>query len=182
MLRSSQTRRTHPMAAVLALALAVAATSPAAAERSSHPLEGQEAPEIELKSLGGDDFVLSESDAQVVVLDFWATWCGPCRRGLPLLQKFHDWARDNGKPVAVYAVNLQENADQVKAYWKKESFTMPVLMDQTGETAASYMVQGIPQTVIVANGSVQAVHVGFTPKMQEILEQEVEAILKKSEK
>ena len=153
------------------------AAGAAPAAEASSSLEGQDAPPIELQTLEGEAFKLAEQDAQVVVLDFWATWCGPCRRGLPLLQKFHDWTQENDKPVAVYALNLREESDAVRAFWEKENLTVPVLMDTEGAVGEAYQVQGIPQTVVISGGKVVHVHVGFSPELDETLKTQVDALL-----
>ena len=140
-------------------------------------LVGLEAPAIELETLDGESFKLEDQTAKVVVIDFWATWCGPCRRGLPMLEKFHTWAKDNDKSVAVYAVNVQEGADMVREYWQKEGFTLPVLMDAEGSVAQAYRVQGIPQTVVISGGKVAHVHVGLSPQLDQMLQSQAEALL-----
>ncbi len=140
-------------------------------------LEGQEAPQIELKTLDGQAFTLSEVKAKVVVLDFWATWCPPCREGLPKLQSVYDWAAAEKKDVAIYTVNLQELPQQVRDFWTKGKFTMPVIMDADGETAEAYGVQSIPQTFVISGGKVAHVHVGYDPAMADTLKAQIEALL-----
>lgn len=142
-----------------------------------HALEGKDAPPIELKTIEDEAFKLDEVEAEVVVLDFWATWCGPCREGLPQLQAFADWAKDGGKPVAVYAVNLQETPEQVETFWEEMGLSLPVLMDQDGQVAGAYQVQGIPQTVVIHQGRVAHVHVGNNPQMLQTLQEQVEPLL-----
>ena len=153
------------------------ASGGAAAAPAGHPAQDQDAPPIELKTFDGQPFKLEDVEASVVVLDFWATWCPPCRRGLPLLQKFHEWAESNGKSVAVYTVNLQETPQKAREYWEQEGFTMPVLMDTQGAVAQAYQVQGIPQTVVIHNGKIVRVHVGFSPDLAESLQDEAERLL-----
>jgi len=153
------------------------ASGGAAAGPPAHPTQGRDAPPIELETLAGQPFKLEDVDASVVVLDFWATWCPPCRRGLPLLQKFHDWAESNDQSVAVYTVNLQETPETVRGYWEQAGFTMPVLMDTQGSVAQAYQVQGIPQTVMIHHGKVAGVHVGFSPDLDQLLQSEVEGLL-----
>lgn len=140
-------------------------------------MEGQDAPEIELTMLDGQAFKLSEVKAKVVVLDFWATWCPPCREGLPKLQAVHDWAKAQGKDVAVYTVNLQELPEQARAFMQKAKLNMPVVMDADGKAGEAYQVQSIPQTFVISGGKVRHVHVGFDPKMDETLKAEIEALL-----
>ncbi len=147
---------------------------------SGHPMEGRKAPPINLKDLNGKQLQTGQIKADVIVLDFWATWCPPCRKGLPLLQQFQNWAKQNKKSVAVLTVNLRETPQKVRKYWKEQKFNMPVLMDRQGDTAKAYGVQGIPQTVIIHQGQIVRVHVGYSPNMANMLKAEVEELLAKS--
>jgi len=142
-----------------------------------HASEDKPAPPIRLKFMDGRPFDLNDVKADVVVLDFWATWCPPCRKGLPLLQKFHNWTLKNKKSVAIYAVNLREHPSKVRQFWKQQKFNMDVLMDSEGRVAQAYGVTGIPHTAILYNGKIVSVHVGYTPNMVKILKQEVEKLL-----
>ncbi len=151
--------------------------SPGRLAKAEHALEGKIAPPIKLRTVNGQSFDLRNVKAEVIVLDFWATWCGPCRMGLPLLQEFEDWAQQNEKPVAVLTINLREKRDDVKAYWEKEKFKMAVLMDTSGRVAKQYSVRGIPQTVVIHRGRIARVHVGYSPAMAELLKAEVEKLI-----
>jgi thiol-disulfide isomerase/thioredoxin len=142
-----------------------------------HPLEGRPAPDVALKTVDGKDYSLAHDPSRVIVLDFWATWCGPCRRGLPLLQEVHDWAKKEGKSVSVYAVNIEETPEQVNRFWAQLKLTLPVLMDVKGEVAQAYRANSIPQTVIISGGRVASVHVGFTPDLATQLKAEIEELL-----
>lgn len=142
-----------------------------------HALSGQDAPAIDTVLASGEDFALADVEEPVIVLDFWATWCGPCREGLPLVQSVSDWAKENNKPVAVYTVNVGETPEQAKQFWQQQGFTMPIIMDPDTQISAAYGVQGIPQTVVIANGKVRRVHVGFVPTLADDLKSDIEAAL-----
>ena len=142
-----------------------------------HPTEGQPAPPINLKTIDGQPFSLDKVKAEVVVLDFWATWCPPCRKGLPLLQEFNNWAKKEKKSVKVYAVNLREHASKVRQYWRQQKFNMHVLMDTDGGVAQAYGVSGIPHTAILHKGKIVSVHVGYSPQMTDTLKREVSQLL-----
>ncbi len=144
-------------------------------------LEGQNAPPIETVTSMGQPYKLADETAKVVVLDFWATWCGPCRMALPHIQAVSDWAEENNKSVAVYTVNVGETPQDANAFWKDQGFTMPILMDQDNAISIAYGVQGIPQTVVIADGKVLHVHVGFDPNAEQTLEAEIDAALAEGE-
>lgn len=147
---------------------------------------GSMAPDFELETLDGERVRLRDLRGQVVVLDFWATWCGPCRRGLPLLQDFDDWVRANDKPVRVFAVDTFERGRTIedwrkaaKGFWSKKSFTMPSLLDFENRAAIAYGVSGIPATFVIdRDGRVARVHQGFDPGMKDSLIRDVEPLLR----
>lgn len=124
-------------------------------------LEGRPASDFTLETLGGGKTVkLSEQKGKVVVLDFWATWCGPCRRWMPIVAKAQrDYA---SKGVQVYAVNLRESEAKVREYLTQQKIEVPVLMDRSGSVAADYHAGSIPTTVVVGrDGKVVRVLVGL---------------------
>jgi thiol-disulfide isomerase/thioredoxin/outer membrane lipoprotein-sorting protein len=142
-----------------------------------HPLAGKAAPDFEVTTMDGQSFKLSEAKADVVVLDFWATWCPPCRKGLPKLQSIHDWAKKQSKSVAIYPVNVKEDKQKAQNYWDQQKFTMPVLLDSDGQVSQKYKVSGIPQTVIIADGQVKKVYVGLVPGMEMKIKEQIDAAL-----
>lgn len=154
----------------------------ASGSNAPHPLTGQPVPELILPDIDGKDHDIATDDAKVIVLDFWATWCPPCVAALPELQEVYDWTQaDGGKSVAIYAVNQGETVEEVKAFWAENSLTLPVLMDENFTAAQAYQVSGIPQTVIIANGKVHAVHVGYREGFGEQMKAEIEALLVETE-
>ena len=149
---------------------------PIASAPKHHPLLGELAPEFALVELSGNSaFVLKPLiGKKVIVLDFWATWCGPCRQGLPSIAELGKDYKD--KPVAVYAVNIQEDADTIKAFLEESKLELNVLRDVDGGVATKYQASGIPQTVLIGlDGRVQVVHVGVTAK--EELTEQLDALL-----
>ncbi len=118
------------------------------AANPSHPLEGQDAPAIDLPRLDGSKFTMAKDGTRIMILDFWATWCPPCVKALPEIQKLHEWAQKEHKGVvSVYAVNDGETADDVRPFWKEHGLTIPVLMDTNSKAARDYFARAIPQTV-----------------------------------
>lgn len=123
---------------------------------------GTPAPDFELPALDGERVRLSELKGSVVVLDFWATWCGPCVESLPHLAEVYREGRDRG--VHVYAVNVREEREEVESFLRSAEIDVPVLMDRYGDVAERYDVTTIPYTVVVnRDGEVTSVLSGFGP-------------------
>lgn len=137
-------------------------------------LVGQPAPAFKLENLEGNSISpLDDFKGKVIVLDFWATWCPPCRAAMPHLEELYKAQRDLG--VAVFAVNQREGKEKAQAFMIQQNLSMPVLLDTNGEAGAQYLVTGIPQTVVIGkDGNVSSVFVGFGEGSAEKLTQAVE--------
>jgi thiol-disulfide isomerase/thioredoxin len=145
--------------------------------KAGNPLIGKNAPEIEAKTLAGEAFKLSAVKQKVVVLDFWATWCGPCVMAMPGLQKVHEWIAAEKKDAVIYPVNLGEPTEKVKPFWEEKKFTMTTVLDTEQKSGEPYGIQGIPMTVVISSGKVRHVHIGFDRGMEEKLKKEIDALL-----
>jgi thiol-disulfide isomerase/thioredoxin len=134
------------------------------------------APDFSIPLLDGGTFKLSAHRGKVVVLDFWASWCGPCRKGLPVLAKLAEDTASRG--VIVCAVNQQEDADTIREFLADEKLKLTVSLDSDGKVGEAYGVRGIPMTVVIDPlGTVRAVHTGFSPTLGAELKAETEAAL-----
>ena len=154
-----------------------AATSSDPEEGAAMALVGKEAPEFKLNGMDGKPVTLSSMRGSVVVLDFWATWCGPCQMSLPMLNKLYKSLKDSG--LKAYAVDLQEEKSLVQPVAGKLIPDVPVLFDDKGEAAQAYLVEPIPQTVIVGkDGKVRKVFIGIGPDHETKMREAVEAALK----
>ena len=129
-------------------------------------LAGTAAPDFTLSGLDDKPVKLSSLKGSVVVLDFWATWCGPCVMSLPHIDQLHKDQSPHG--LKVFAVNLQEDKDTVKTFIDQKKFSLPVLLDTNGDTAKLYKADAIPETVIIGkDGVIKKVFVGVTDDSEE---------------
>ena len=152
----------------------------AAQARPAMELVGKDAPEIALKKLGGGEFKLSDLKGKVVIVDFWATWCGPCVAAMPILLKVAKEYEEKG--VVLVGSNQGEDEATVKKFLEKKEWELNVAMDPDNESGKDYLVTGIPQTVIVGkDGKVKKVHIGFSPDLEAMLKTELDEILKEEE-
>lgn len=151
--------------------------NPADQVEPPHPLLGKMAPAINLDLLGGGKLDLASlKNKNVVILDFWATWCGPCKRAMPIIEQVADEYKKKG--VLLYAVNLEESAEDVQKFVDQSGITATIALDAAGTAARDYQAQAIPQTVLVGkDGTVQVVHVGLLPDLENQLRKELDALL-----
>jgi len=142
-----------------------------------HRLVGQPAPNFSVSSLEGERFQLADHLGQkVIVLDFWATWCGPCTAALPGLAKVAN--RFAGRDVLVLAVNQGEQASVVQDHLSNAELELSVLLDPRGSIGQRYAVEGLPTTAVIGKDKrVQVVHVGFSRGMEQQLTSEIEKLL-----
>ena len=138
---------------------------------------GTDAPEVTLPLLDGGEIKISDfKNKKVLVLDFWATWCGPCRMAMPIIDEVAAEYKD--KDVAVYAVNVNEGAKKIQEFVDKMELTLPIAMD-AGKAAQLYHANSIPRTVVIGkNGRIQAVHLGYSPYLKRELTKQIDTLLK----
>ena len=139
---------------------------------AAYSMKGKVSPDFTLAKLGGGNMTLSHEKAKVVVLDFWATWCGSCIVALPGLERVQKWVRQNELPVAFYCINVKEEPAKVERFWKKNEMSIPALMDKDGVVCKKYNVPGFPTMIIIANGMIKHVHIGGGGDKKMLLRQE----------
>lgn len=147
-------------------------------EDSSSALLGKAAPDFTLDLLDGGKVQLRRHKGkEIVILDFWATWCGPCRKAMPVLAEVAATYKD--KSVVLYAVDLAEPPSKVRSFLEQNKLTqLSVALDKESKVGEDYGVNGIPHTVVIGkDGTVQAVHVGLLPNLKAKLSGELDALL-----
>jgi thiol-disulfide isomerase/thioredoxin len=146
-------------------------------EEPTHPLLGQAAPAFTTTDVEGHPIELQKYIGKnVVLLDFWATWCGPCVQAMPEVDEVAKKFKDKG--LVFYAVNVGEEAGAIKDFLANAKLEVPVAKDTDNKISALYKVEGIPQTLLIGkDGKVQVVHVGFNGELGSMLTKEVEDLL-----
>ncbi len=148
-----------------------------APEEQPHPLLGQPAPPFTTTDVDGKPIDLKQSlGKNVVLLDFWATWCGPCVQAMPQVEEVAKKFKEKG--LVFYAVNVGEDPAVIKAFLAEAKLDPTVAMDPKNEISEQYKVEGIPQTLLIGkDGKVQVVHVGYSGQLSKMLTKEIEALL-----
>ncbi|OLN24007.1 thiol-disulfide oxidoreductase [Domibacillus antri] len=107
---------------------------------------GEKAPDFTVKTMGGQEVNLSDYEGKKIFLNFWATWCPPCKAEMPHMQSFYD---DEPENVEILAVNLEESRAKVSEFVDQYALTFPILMDEDGTVAETYEVYTIPTTYVL---------------------------------
>jgi len=112
-----------------------------------HVSGGVQASAFELATTDGKAVALATLKGQVVLLNFWATWCPPCREEMPSMERLHREFRGQG--LALLGVNVEENPKQVARFVRDFQLTFPTLLDVDGEVTRLYRVRGLPATFLI---------------------------------
>lgn len=143
-------------------------------------LVGQAAPKLNLRTADGGKFTLSKQRGKVVVLEFWATWCGPCCRALPILADVT--SSFPKRDVEFLAINKGETSAKINSFLNDKSLPIKVGLDQNGEICQRYRVGGIPHTVVIGrNGKIRSVKIGIGPYLQQNMTKEIEEAVAQSQ-
>lgn len=132
-------------------------------------ITGNRAPDFTLQAIDGKKITLSELRGKKVIVNFWATWCQPCKDEMPYIQEIHQEWSDKGVTVLAVAVNKNQALAGVEQFIRDTGYTFAVLFDSKGEVAELYQVSEIPKTVLIdADGIVQHVRLGDFKSTEEI--------------
>ena len=149
----------------------------AASSLAASGLAGKPAPDFALKSATGENLRLSEYRGDVVMINFWATWCGPCRQEMPLLDELY--ARYQRVGFSLLGVNIDDDSRRALDMVEELGVRFPVLFDATKEVSKLYDVGAMPVTVIVdREGNVRHVHHGYKPGYEEKYLDQIRSLLR----
>lgn len=144
---------------------------------TAHAVEvGEVAPEISGKDMNGKTVTLSSLRGKVVIVDFMASWCGPCKESLPTLNKL---AKAHAKDLVVIAVSVDEKPENLKTFLKKVPVSFSVVHDSGRSVASSYAPPKMPSSFVIdKKGKIRYVHGGFRAGDEKVLEQHVIELLR----
>ncbi len=162
----------RPLLLVLTVALTLAACGPksdggsaADGERPTGTKIGFQAPDFAIPRLGAEgEMTLAELKGKVVVLSFWASWCGPCRVEIPALEEA--WQRSKEKDVVIVGISIDDTSSEASRFLAGFPVTYPMLFDAAGDRVANpWKVMSLPTTIVLDKaGVVRLRHIGYTPQ------------------
>ena len=125
---------------------------------------GSAAPDFELQDLDDQTFALSEMRGKIVVLNFWATWCEPCKLEMPFFEQLHNSGQSD---MEIWGVNFDESPQQVENFVEEFNLSFPILLDPGGVVQDLYRVRGYPTTYVVdESGVIRFHHIGLITEEQ----------------
>lgn len=140
-------------------------------------LVGSDAPDFALRSAAGPNLRLSEHEGDVVMLNFWATWCGPCRQEMPQLEKIYSRLRPGG--FTLLGINVDGDPERARRMAEEVGVSFPVLFDDEKRVSKLYDIRAMPVTVLIdRDGLVRQVHHGYRPGVETSYLEEVRALLR----
>jgi peroxiredoxin len=152
-------------------------TLPGVAAEAKLPATGEAAPDFALKSTAGRNLRLKEMRGEVVLVNFWATWCGPCRQEMPHLNRLYEQYAKAG--FTLLGVNIDDDPKAAAAMAARLGVTFPVLLDSEKHVSRLYDVDTMPATLLIdRNGKVRYVHRGYQPGVETEYQSQVKELLK----
>jgi thiol-disulfide isomerase/thioredoxin len=136
---------------------------------------GDPAPAFSLPDMSGRQFTLDQFRGKVVLLDFWATWCGPCRMTMPMLERME---KEFQGRLVLLAINMQEDEEVIREYMQEQAIRSRVLLDKEGAVGESYGLVSLPTHVLIdREGIVRFIRMGFSPGMESQFRTEIQKLL-----
>ncbi len=144
---------------------------------ASSGLTGQTAPDFVLKSATGENIRLSEYRGDIVMINFWATWCGPCRQEMPLLDELYGRYQRVG--FNLLGINIDDDSRRAMAMVNELGISFPVLFDEDKKVSKLYEVETMPLTILLdREGTVRHVHHGYRPGYEQKYLNEIRSLLR----
>ena len=135
------------------------------------------APDFTLKGLNGDNLKLSELRGKVILINFWASWCGPCRQEMPVLDQLYQ--RYRSLDFTIIGVNVEENSDAAKSLLKDVNVTFPILFDNTNAVSKLYKVKGMPSSILVdRDGNMRDMYMGYQQGYEQEYQKQVRSLIR----
>ena len=135
------------------------------------------APDFSLINRAGEMVTLSDLKGQVVMINFWATWCGPCRQEMPLLEQLHQRYEPLG--FTLLGVNVEEDSSNAEEFLHETPVTFPILFDPENSVSKLYDVSAMPSTVVVdRQGNVRFLHHGYQPGYEDEYQNQVRTLIR----
>lgn len=150
--------------------------------RIAHPLEGKTPPDFTLYDLHNNRYTLSKESSKIIILYFWTTWKGACVGPLSSLNQFQQWAKDNNLPILIQCVNVRESQKLVSKVWQKKGLSMSALIDNLGGVSDRFQVNDLPQTTLIADGTIRWVKTGSPPSYMAQLKRQIKNLLDDDQK
>ena len=133
---------------IYAVLVIAACVLPGCSSKEGPAVEGKPAPDFALKDLSGTQRKLSDFKGKIVLVNFWATWCPPCREEIPSMVKLNQLMK--GKPFQLLAVSIDEKgAEEVAAFFKSSGVLLPALLDTDQAVSKRYGTTGVPETFVI---------------------------------
>jgi len=140
-------------------------------------IQAEPAPDFTLKSNTGENIRLAEQRGKVVMLNFWAAWCGPCRKEMPLLDEMYQRYHKAG--FELYGVNVEQNTDDAEKLLKELGTSFPILWDGDSKVSKLYQVSAMPTTIMIdKDGEIRYVNRGYKPGDEEKYREQIRELIR----
>jgi len=167
------------LAALLGAGWTWLSRAPEGLDDIASPVAGRPAPDFALQATDGQSYALSDLRGQVVVVNFWATWCPPCRAEMPALQEVYDAWRDGG--LIILAVDQDDwsddTAERVRSFGEEFDLTFPLLLDTTYEVGRRYRITAMPTTLFIDRRGVIRDVIFGGPMSRALIEGKIQPLL-----
>ncbi len=158
------------------LAICIACTTLLFSNAFSASLEGA-APDFTLDNRNGENIRLSDHLGEVVMINFWASWCGPCRQEMPLLEDLHNKYQMMG--FTLLGVNVDEERENAEKLLEQIPVSFPVLFDADSAVSRLYSVKAMPTTILIdRDGQLRVLHKGYQPGFEDQYEADIKALIR----